>query len=248
MQRINTRMGSAVGVGEVSPFMTNSLPIAFQHRIFIKDALEHPEEMIAAIDILESSTEADEILIFLNSPGGRLDSLDTLLFAVLRCPAHTRVIASGDIASAAVSILLVADEFELSDNARILVHSASGGMGGKVQDVEEYSKFWAEENRRWMKDTYGGFLTEEELHDVVVNKREMYMNAEEFCGRFQRMLQIREEEEASQIEGFQNLLEESIPSEADLRGLTKKDLIKLLTGEGDLVDGKVVDVEGEEDE
>ena len=253
------RMGSDLGKG-ITPFVVVSAPSTYRHQIYIHNSLEQPDEMIAILDILYSASKEDEVVIHLNSGGGSIDSLDTLLSAIASCPAHIHVVATGTIASAATFILLASDSFEISPFATLLFHACSFGVYGEAQDNLEYVQFVHKESERLMRSYYRHIFTEEEIDDIIFNKRQKWITSKEFEDRFEAAKIKFEAEEKQQNEADQKALAEIYADmEADLelppddkleKQLTKKQLIALLKGDVDLkydeASGKIELIKAEE--
>lgn len=242
MQHKNPRAGSELGFG-IKQFPVTVRPNGFTYTLYLKSILESPEEYIDALSCLSGAGENDLFEIYLNSAGGSLSALDTILFGIQRSEAHIKVIASGTVASAATFFMFHCDEFEVSANTQFLFHSASFWSGGKSQDAYEYTAFQHEACSKLMRETYKHFFTEEELDDIIKNKREWWMDAEEFSERFLGRNEHLVDENEDDI-----MFEEFMPPSKDiLNKVTKKDLIRYLSGEVtiDKETGEVKEVEYE---
>lgn len=84
----------------------------------------------------------DEIRVFINSPGGHLESGDTIhdIIKFVDCP--VKIIGTGWVGSAAAHIYLSApkeNRLALS-NTRFLLHQPSGGAGGQASDIAIQAK------------------------------------------------------------------------------------------------------------
>lgn len=81
------------------------------------------------------STEPIDMIV--SSPGGRLESGDTIhdLIRFIRAP--VRMIGSGWVGSAATHVYLAAprERRYCLPNTRFLIHQPSGGIGGKASDI-----------------------------------------------------------------------------------------------------------------
>lgn len=192
MSQMGTFVGRATLPFNVSAYQRSSIV----YNIFIHDSIDSAEDFLDAITILNMADEDDEVFIHLSSPGGSVDATDTFLMEMNRCKAKVTVKATGTVASAATLILLSADAIEMSPYCNILFHSASFGYGGKTQDVVEYANFTKAQTEAMLSSFYEHFFTPEELHDILVNKKEYWMNAEEFDRRYaHREAKLNEAEE-----------------------------------------------------
>src|ERR1700676_4623349 len=93
---------------------------------------------LIALD-LDSSEPVDVIV---SSPGGHLESGDTIhdLIRFMRAP--VRMIGSGWVGSAATHVYLAAPRERrfCLPNTRFLIHQPSGGIGGKASDIAIQAK------------------------------------------------------------------------------------------------------------
>ncbi len=80
---------------------------------------------------------SEPIDVFVSSPGGHLESGDTIhdLMRFIRAP--VRIIGSGWVGSAATHVYLAAprERRYCLPNTRFLIHQPSGGVGGKTSDI-----------------------------------------------------------------------------------------------------------------
>lgn len=246
---------SGMGIGDVQPFSVTAYPNSYTYNIFVQAMLESPEEFSEAMAALGAAGESDRVVIYLNSVGGSLDSLDSFLFELADCRAHVHIRASGTIASAATFILLSGHSFEISPYAKLLFHSASFGNYSQAVDMVDTSVFLRDECERLARDYYSPILTEEELKDIFVNKKEFWMSSDEFCKRYDAAQEkAKQEHEAKQKADFEEMFDtfgEELPDTV-LMKLTKKQLIDYLNGRIEVAvdeNGKIsiVEVENTED-
>ena len=92
--------------------------------------------------------------------------------------------------------LFEADSFEIEPYASLMFHSISFGNFAEGVDVEKYAKFVNKKARQMFEERLTGFFTQEEIDGILVRKDEIWMDAEEFCSRFEK----RQEYLASQQE------------------------------------------------
>lgn len=79
----------------------------------------------------------DEIRIFINSPGGHVESGDTIFDMIRFVKSPVKVIGTGWVASAGALIYAAADldnRYSLP-NTRFLLHQPAGGMSGQASDI-----------------------------------------------------------------------------------------------------------------
>lgn len=89
-----------------------------------------------------SAVSKDPIKIYLNSPGGHVESGDTIHDMIKFVEAEVKIIGSGWVASAGALIFAAAKKENriCLPNTRFLLHQPSGGTSGQATDVEIQAK------------------------------------------------------------------------------------------------------------
>lgn len=219
------KMGSLLG-SHVNPFPVSSFKkLGTVYNIYLHEDIESSEDFIDAITVLNMAEPQDEIMIYLNCHGGSLHAVDTLLYEMAKCKAPIHISASGVIASAATLVLMAGHSFDVSPYTQFLFHAASFGAVGKGKDVVDKVEFTKKQTDRIIKDYYEHFFTEDELEDLINNKRERYMDAEEFVERFENAQKLKMKE----MEAQEN--EEITLTRTELEKKTKKELIDFFLNE-----------------
>ncbi len=101
-----------------------------------------PIDMNVAMDVTRRLLVMDaegpeEIRIFINSPGGHVESGDTIFDMIRFVKAPVKVIGTGWVASAGALIYAAADvenRYSLP-NTRFLLHQPAGGASGQASDI-----------------------------------------------------------------------------------------------------------------
>ena len=95
------------------------------------------ERVTAQLLALAAESDAD-IRMIINSPGGHVESGDTLHDVVRFCGARVKMIGTGWVASAGAHIFLGARKEDrlCLPNTRFLLHQPLGGVGGQASDIE----------------------------------------------------------------------------------------------------------------
>jgi ATP-dependent Clp protease protease subunit len=85
-----------------------------------------------------ASHNREPIRVFINSPGGHVESGDTIHDMLRFIDAEVNVIGSGWVASAGALIFAAAERSRriCLPNTRFLLHEPSGGMRGQAADIE----------------------------------------------------------------------------------------------------------------
>ncbi len=104
-----------------------------------------------------SQDNDDPINMFISSPGGHVESGDMVHDMIKFIKPRVRTIGSGWVASAGALIFIGADKADryCLPNTRFLLHEPSGGVGGKVSDIQIQA-----EQLRQMRDRFNHLFAE----------------------------------------------------------------------------------------
>ena len=93
--------------------------------------------------LLALSFESDEpIIMYIGSPGGHVESGDTIFDMIRYIKPQVRTVGTGWVGSIATHIYLAPDKenrFALP-NTRFLIHQPHGGFGGDASDIEIHAR------------------------------------------------------------------------------------------------------------
>jgi len=137
------------------------------------------ERVTAQITALASESDAP-IRMIINSPGGHVESGDTIHDMIRFCGVEVKVVGTGWVASAGAHIYLGAKKENrlCLPNTRFLLHQPAGGARGQASDIEieaqEILKMRDRVNRMIAHET--GQTLERINHDT---RRNFWMTAEE---------------------------------------------------------------------
>lgn len=126
--------------------------------IFGEINMKLAQEVTEKLMLLAADSDED-IKIFINSPGGHVESGDTIFDMIRFVKPRVKVIGTGWVASAGALIYAAADrENRLSlPNTRFLLHQPMGGVRGQAQDIkieaEEIIKMRERLNRIFSEQT-----------------------------------------------------------------------------------------------
>ena len=93
--------------------------------------------------LLALSYESDDpITIYISSPGGHVESGDTIFDVMRFIKSKVRVIGTGWVGSIATHIYLAPEKENrfCLPNTRFLIHQPSAGFGGDASDIEIYAR------------------------------------------------------------------------------------------------------------
>jgi len=147
--------------------------------IFGEIDMKLAQEVIEKLMLLAADSD-DDIKIFINSPGGHVESGDTIFDMIRFVKPTVKVVGTGWVASAGALIYSATDRenrYSLP-NTRFLLHQPMGGVRGQAQDIaieaEEILKMRERLNRIFAEQT--GQSLEKVTKDT---DRNFWMSAEE---------------------------------------------------------------------
>lgn len=175
-----------------------TIPINIYH-FYINDEIDDYKQYQDLINTLKTAEENDKIFIYLNSPGGRLNIAIQIVNAMRSSRATVITSMDGEVCSAATLIFLCGHEYTVNKNCSFMIHNYSGGIYGKGNEMASSLKHHQEYFENLANDIYGGFLSKEEIKDMLDGK-DIWMGSDEVLERLHKMLEIRKKEMEEQEE------------------------------------------------
>ena len=165
-----------------------------------------PDYYDNVVDALRRASPDDVFEFILNSPGGRFDGMTSLLDAVESTDALVIANIAGECSSAASIFALKCHQVRVGPYAELLAHSARYGFAGKSADNVSHVLHTAKVTERIMREAYEGFLTEEEIEQVISGK-ELYLDADQILERLEKRekyfeAKMQQEESEVAVEEF----------------------------------------------
>jgi len=134
------------------------------------------ENFMAVLRLLK---KGDKLDFEINSPGGRVCTGIQLVNHIRSCPALTRGIASGMVASMAPFLWLSCDEVELQPHALIMFHPAQSLSMGSLSNMKKYSSAIVEQLSNMFRDICPGYLTEKEVVEMANADKEFWITTKQ---------------------------------------------------------------------
>ena len=141
--------------------------------------------------MLAGAGDRDLIKFDIVTPGGSMDTAHMLVRAIHRTAAHTVAYIGPTCASAGTAIALACEEWEIDEMSSFMIHTGSYGYVGMAPHVKANVDHIDKMMERFVRSTYTGFLSEEEI-ERVLDGREMYFEGEELAQRLVAFSQYRE--------------------------------------------------------
>lgn len=230
-------------------------PIAHKYHIRIDRDIEECSRYQEEIVQIRQASENDIIHVYINSNGGYVSTLGSILSALEQSPAKIVCELELDASSAATFIFLAADEWIVSDNANMMIHEFQYGAAGTSSNVKRQVDHSTKQCERMIRKYYKHFLSDEEIEDVL-SGGEIYLDADGIMERLQKrsdavQKEYEDAQEAAVQEQLEEMMGDPIP-ENILSEMDKPTLIRLIRGElsdeeEELLEEKLlVEDEGEE--
>lgn len=127
----------------------------------------------------------DSLIIWMDTPGGQLDSALAIIDAMETTEGAVQVIVTGEAASAGSLIALSAPNLVIGAKARFMLHSASYSVGyGKQGDIESRVENSKQLLKSVIEDGYKDFLEQSEI-DLMIIGKDYYMDSAEVLRRLE---------------------------------------------------------------
>lgn len=164
--------------GDVTAYISNQIDEAFTYNELCYRLKHAPAEAT--------------VTLHLNTPGGYLHSAMMLVDAIKNAKAKTVAYLTGTVASAGTIIALSCDELIVSDHLSFMIHNYSGGISGKGHEMKAQQEFSDKNLNSAFNGFYAGFLTPEEMSNIIDGK-DMWLTSEETRVRWARRKALLEE-------------------------------------------------------
>lgn len=152
--------------------------------VYITNAIEEPQLYNELCYLLAKAVVGETFRIYINTPGGIIDSAFMIANAIKDSKAHVIGHLSGTVASAGTVISMACDDLEVTPHLSFMIHNYSGGMQGKGHEMKARQKFTDDHLSEAFSYFYKGFLTDEEM-EKVIEGTDLWMGTEEVQDRWE---------------------------------------------------------------
>lgn len=181
--------------------------------------ISEPDDFSDEFQLLAAAGPKDTIKIQICSPGGSVNTCHMLQRAIEECEANVTGWIGPTCASSAGAIALACDDWEVDEMSSLMVHTGSFSPGwGKSQDVVAAATHTDKMVTKFIRNTYTGFLTEEEILQVIDGK-EFWFEGEDLANRLSAYADYRE---VKRKEGLEGLMQQVAELEKTIEQLTNK--------------------------
>ncbi len=153
-------------------------------KAYLTGAIEEPFLYNELCYLLKTADADYTIDLYINTPGGIIDSAFMIADAITTSPAKVIGHLSGTVASAGTLITMTCAEVNITPHLSFMIHNYSGGMAGKGHEMKARQKFTDDHLNDAFKAFYSGFLTDEEM-DRVIEGTDLWMGTDEVLERWE---------------------------------------------------------------
>ena len=140
------------------------------YNVYITQSIFMSEDLYRLLDILRETSKDDIVRMYINSPGGRMDTTLSVLHAMDECKAKIITIADGKVASAATFLFLAGDEYVIYDFSYFMFHQYSGGVRGKGGEMKERVDFTFDHYEKFFNHYYGSLFSKKDIKKMLNGK------------------------------------------------------------------------------
>ena len=169
-----------------------------KHRydIYILNNIASAHEYVDFFNLLAHAKKSDDIHLYINSGGGYCRTAIQMVNAMKNCQAKITCYASGTVASAATWLFLSGNCFIMEDDIMFMVHYFSKGMYGKGNELEANAEFTKSFYRKFFRNMYKHFMTEEEIQKTIDGK-DYYFTQQQVAKRLKTKMSVIKKENES---------------------------------------------------
>lgn len=158
--------------------------------INIDHDFKEPAMFRGQIQCLENAQKGDQVTLKINSFGGRTDAAKAFYVALRETKARTKAKLLTAHSSGAI-VAFSCDEIETTPHCEVMIHNGSFGMKGKAGDIQASAEFTQKHFASWYAELFAGFLSPEELQDVMKGQ-DLYFDEKEINARLAQWTPIRD--------------------------------------------------------
>lgn len=158
-------------------------PSGVTHNFYIYGPVSDDiNEYVDMISVMDLSEEFDTINLYINTPGGSLETTLSVVHAMLRSKAHIVCHADGQVASAGTLIFFAGKSFAVYPFAHAMFHDGSTIIGGKFSENLKAAQATSELIHKVCMELYTPYFTEEEV-EAILSGGDKYLSSEELHKR-----------------------------------------------------------------
>ena len=139
-------------------------------------------------DVFEKAQEDDEIIIYFQSGGGAVSTLNMFLNAMKTCKCRNITAKVNYAASCAAIMTLACNNIIFNENSTLMLHTYSSFYWGKSQEIKSSNKHDDEMCKKIINKYCKKILSEQEIEQMHIGK-DFYFNEDEVVSRLKKYSQ-----------------------------------------------------------
>lgn len=177
--------------------------------IYLDEDIKDPSYYRNAFQVLRTALQGDLIRIYISTVGGDMETAIMFRNNIQGCQADVIAVVEGQAFSAGSLIALSCPSIEVKPYSTMMLHNASFGSVGSVQNIRDHVDFTSRHAESLMEEVYKGFITEEEMVDLK-RGRELWFDYNQISERLDKMFDADQCEEPNKTleQVIKGLLEE----------------------------------------
>ena len=195
-----------LGMGQKNKNIFANKQIVSKHDLYLTGEIGAPDQYTDWFELIRNGGKSDIITIHINSHGGDLFTAVQLMRCIQESQAVITTSVEGACMSAATMVFLQAQSFEVSEHSAFMFHNYSGISVGKGGEMYAQVSFEKKLFDKMMKKVYSGFLSEEEITDILEGK-DLWLDGDEVVTRLKAMKKDVEQLELALDEAIENATE-----------------------------------------
>lgn len=142
--------------------------VSSEYNLYLHNEISHDaDDYLEHFAVYHQAGPEDLIRLWIQSPGGSVSVGHQYIQHMKRCPATIVAVIGMGTASEGTAICLAADDWEVDEMSTFLVHGFSYGTYGHEAQVYNTATFNKKLNERSLRNTYSGFLNENEILEAL---------------------------------------------------------------------------------
>lgn len=165
--------------------------VSNEYNLYLHGEISHDaDEYLEHFAVYHQAGPEDLIRLWIQSPGGSVSVGHQYIQHMNRCGATIVAVIGMGTASEGTAICLAADDWEVDEMSTFLVHGFSYGTYGHEAQVYNTAAFNKKLNERSLRNTYSGFLTENEILEALKGV-DLLFDGDELMERLQSFKEYR---------------------------------------------------------
>ena len=164
--------------------------------LYVYDSIIDPIYYAEVFHILRLAKPGDVMNIYINSPGGDINTLCSFAAAIEETDAAIITHVDGSADSAAFVLAFMGDEIIFSEFSQMMSHNVSMSTSRMdMANIEKYAKITKETYRGMLEKYCYRVLTEDEINNICENGMEIHLTSKECDERLTKWFEEHKQEE-----------------------------------------------------